>query len=254
MIEKKNLLQAVQDLLDMEEELLCLCQRQAGSIIFFRYFPAGPPRRPRRAGSILRPVAAAPAGPAKSYGKHLSGGRMFTKADYLNYLELLAEKERDMMFGLHSLLDQVSDEPVAGQLRALLREKQEAYEAVSRLFGNLFGLAAEQRRYKREPALGEAKLRNLETGEMTTCRCLDISMGGLCVQLRPNCRRGCCWPWKSGFLNRAGPLCAGPRSGGATGLKTAGTGRGFSSKRPRRRIQAKPSAMTANAHPAAQKQ
>ncbi|MBN2108046.1 MAG: hypothetical protein JW832_11530, partial [Deltaproteobacteria bacterium] len=89
---------------------------------------------------------------------------MFTKADYLNYLDLLAEKERDMMFGLHRLLDRVSDEAVAGQLRALLREKQEASEEVSRLFGKLFGLAAEQRRYKREPALGEAKLRNLESG------------------------------------------------------------------------------------------
>ena len=107
---------------------------------------------------------------------------MFTKADYLNYVELLAEKERDMLFGLHSLLEQVSDEAVAGQLRALLKEKQEACEQVSRLFGRLFGLAAEQRRYKREPALGEAKLRNLETGETVTCRCLDISLGGLCVQ------------------------------------------------------------------------
>jgi hypothetical protein len=108
---------------------------------------------------------------------------MFTKADYLNYLDLLAEKERDMIFGLHSLIDQVSDEAVAEQLRGLLREKQEGSDEVSRLFGRLFGLAAEQRRYKREPALGEAKLRNLETGEMTACRCLDISLGGLCVQL-----------------------------------------------------------------------
>ena len=108
---------------------------------------------------------------------------MFTKADYLNYVYSLAEKERDMMFGLHHLIDQVSDEAVAGQLRALLREKQEASEEVSRLFGRLFGLGAEQRRYKREPALGEAKLRNLESGETTACRCLDISLGGLCVQL-----------------------------------------------------------------------
>ncbi len=108
---------------------------------------------------------------------------MFTKADYLNYLDLLAEKERDMMFGLHSLLDKVSDEAVAGQLRALLREKQEASGEVTRLFGRLFGLAAEQRRYKREPALGEAKLRNLESGKRSPCRCLDISLGGLCVQL-----------------------------------------------------------------------
>lgn len=110
---------------------------------------------------------------------------MFTKADYLNYLDLLAEKERVMMAGLHSLIDQVSDETVAGQLRALLREKQEASGEVTLLFGRLFGLAAEQRRYTREPALGEAKLRNLESGETATCRCLDISLGGLCVQL-PN--------------------------------------------------------------------
>jgi hypothetical protein len=108
---------------------------------------------------------------------------MFTKADYLNYVYTLAEKERDMMLGLHRLIDQVSDEAVAGQLRALLREKQEASEEVSRLFGRLFGLSAEQRRYKREPALGEAKLRNLESGETAACRCLDISLGGLCVQL-----------------------------------------------------------------------
>ena len=107
---------------------------------------------------------------------------MFTKADYLNYLDLLAEKERNMIFGLHLLLDQVSQESVAEQLRALLREKQEAYPDISMLFCSLFGLPAEQRRYKRDPALGDVKLRNLESGKMTTCRCLDISMGGLCVE------------------------------------------------------------------------
>ncbi len=115
---------------------------------------------------------------------------MFTKSDYLNYLDLLAEKERDMMFGLHRLIDKVSDEAVAGQLRDLLREKQEASGEVTQLFGRLFGLAAEQRRYKREPALGEAKLRNLESGEMAACRCLDISLGGLCVQLSAELPQG----------------------------------------------------------------
>lgn len=35
MIKKKDLLQAVQALLDLEEELLSLCQRQVGSITFF---------------------------------------------------------------------------------------------------------------------------------------------------------------------------------------------------------------------------
>ena len=108
---------------------------------------------------------------------------MFSKTDYLNYLYVLAEKERNMMFGLHRLIDQVSDEAVAGPLQALLREKQAASEEIGRLFGRLFGLAAEQRRYKREPSLGEVKLRNLETGQSTTCRCLDISLAGLCVQL-----------------------------------------------------------------------
>jgi hypothetical protein len=110
---------------------------------------------------------------------------MFTKADYLNYVHSLAEKEREMMLGLHHLIEQVSDEAVAGQLQVMLREKQMASDEVNRLFGRLFGLTAEQRRYKREPALGEAKLRNLETGETDTCRCLDISLGGVCVQL-PN--------------------------------------------------------------------
>jgi hypothetical protein len=35
MIKKKDLLEAVQALLNMEEELLSLCQRQIGSITFF---------------------------------------------------------------------------------------------------------------------------------------------------------------------------------------------------------------------------
>jgi hypothetical protein len=108
---------------------------------------------------------------------------MFTKADYMNYLNLLAEKERDMMFGLHRLLDQVSEVSVSEQLRTLLQGKQEACQDVSRLFCSLFGLPAEQRRYKRDPALGNVKMRNLESGETATCQCLDISMGGLCVQV-----------------------------------------------------------------------
>ena len=82
---------------------------------------------------------------------------MFTKADYLNYGCLLQEKEHAMVFGLQQLLEQVTDEAVARQLRALLREKQEAAEEVIRLFGKMFGMAPELRRYKREPALGEVK-------------------------------------------------------------------------------------------------
>lgn len=39
MIEKKDLLQAVQALLDVENELLCLYQRQIGSITFFSGIP-----------------------------------------------------------------------------------------------------------------------------------------------------------------------------------------------------------------------
>jgi hypothetical protein len=39
MIEKKDLLHSVQALLDVEEELLCLCRRQAGSITFFSGLP-----------------------------------------------------------------------------------------------------------------------------------------------------------------------------------------------------------------------
>lgn len=35
MIKKKDLLQSVQALLDLEEEMLSLCQRQVGSITFF---------------------------------------------------------------------------------------------------------------------------------------------------------------------------------------------------------------------------
>ena len=39
MIEKKDLLKEVQALLDLEEELLSLCQRQVGSITFFSGLP-----------------------------------------------------------------------------------------------------------------------------------------------------------------------------------------------------------------------
>jgi hypothetical protein len=96
---------------------------------------------------------------------------MFTKADYLNYVDMLADKERAMVFGLQCLLDRVSDEQLAEQLRSLVLEKQETYQEVSGLFCRLFGLS-----------LGEAKLRNLATGEAITCRCLDISLGGMCVE------------------------------------------------------------------------
>ena len=115
---------------------------------------------------------------------------MFTKADYLNYGCLLQEKEHAMVFGLQQLLEQVTDEAVAGQLRALLREKQGAAEEVIRLFGKMFGMAPELRRYKRDPALGEVKLRNLQSGDTTTCRCLDISLGGLCLQLSAELPQG----------------------------------------------------------------
>lgn len=107
---------------------------------------------------------------------------MLTKADYIDYLHLLGEKERNIISVLQDLLERVSDKAVAETLQNLVREKHEACEAVTRLFESLFGLHGEQRRYKRSPALGDVKLRNLETGETIACRCLDISLGGLCVQ------------------------------------------------------------------------
>ena len=39
MIDKKDLLQEVQALVDLEEELMVLCQRQVGSITFFSGLP-----------------------------------------------------------------------------------------------------------------------------------------------------------------------------------------------------------------------
>jgi len=164
---------------------------------------------------------------------------MFTKADYLNYLYVLSEKERDMMAGLHRLQGLVADEALALQLRTLLQEKQESYEGASLLFGRLFGLAADQRRYKRSPALGDVKLRNLESGETASCHCLDISLGGLCVQLAAELPPGCGWRWKSGFSNHAVLSCAGARSDGAAGLPTGGTGPASSLKRARQFMAAK---------------
>jgi hypothetical protein len=131
---------------------------------------------------------------------------VYSKADYLNYLDLLAVKERDSIFGLHQLLEQVSEEPVAGQLRTLLRNKQKAYQDIIRLFSSFFGLPAEQRRYKREPALGDVKLRNLESGEMTTCRCLDISLGGLCVQVQSQLQPGLLLALEVRFFESARPI------------------------------------------------
>lgn len=115
---------------------------------------------------------------------------MFTKADYLNYLFVLSGKERDMLSGLNWLLERISDETLAEQLRKLLREKQESHDAVNEIFTGLFGLAIEQRRYKRDPALGDAKLRNLASGKTIDCRCIDISLGGLCVEVSVDLPQG----------------------------------------------------------------
>ncbi len=57
MIEKKDLLQAVQALLDVEEEMLLSANGRSAASRFFPVFPCEPPRRSRRAGSILCPVA-----------------------------------------------------------------------------------------------------------------------------------------------------------------------------------------------------
>ncbi len=115
---------------------------------------------------------------------------MFTKTDYLNYLFVLSGKERDMLSGLNWLLERVDDEALSGQLRILLQEKQEAHDEVNRIFSGLFGLTVEQRRYKRDPALGDAKLRNLASGKAIDCRCIDISLGGLCVELSAELTKG----------------------------------------------------------------
>ena len=115
---------------------------------------------------------------------------MFTKADYVEYFELLAEKDRDMVFALQKLILQISDETVLNILQELLGQQMRHHGVVGDLFDRVLKPAIDNRQHKRDRTLGDVKLRNLDTGETLPCRCLDVSLGGLCIELSKDLPQG----------------------------------------------------------------
>ena len=131
---------------------------------------------------------------------------MFTKADYVEYVELLAEKNRGMVFALQKLIPLISDETVLSILRELLVQQMKHHGAVGGLFDRILKPAIDNRQHKRDRSLGDVKLRNLDTGETLPCRCLDVSLGGLCIQLSKDLPQGMCLDAEVRFSDSRRPL------------------------------------------------
>jgi hypothetical protein len=137
---------------------------------------------------------------------------MFTRADYMDYFQLLAEKERAMVFHLQKLVGEISDEYILGIFQDLLREERLHYEAVGELFAKLFKPAIDKRQHTRDWSLGDVKLRNLDSGETMACRCIDVSPGGMSIELSRDVPQGLLFDVEVRFFDARRPVFRRARS------------------------------------------
>ncbi len=109
---------------------------------------------------------------------------MFTKEDYREYFEAILAKERQMVFNLREIKARVEDANILEILEMIAEDEAKHYSYVRDIFDQvLLEDVAEQRKFVRENFLGTVKMKDQNTGEEIAGRCLNISEGGMCVEV-----------------------------------------------------------------------
>ena len=133
---------------------------------------------------------------------------MFTKAEYIEYFEMIAEKERAMVFNLTWLMSRISDRELLEELEPMLRDELRHHEVVGDLIDRIIKPLHEGRVGVRRRLLGDALLRDPASDRVLSCQCLDVSAGGLCVQLSDEVEQGGSFEVEVRFCASAKPFAA----------------------------------------------
>ncbi|EKD26550.1 MAG: hypothetical protein ACD_79C01130G0006 [uncultured bacterium] len=107
---------------------------------------------------------------------------MFTREDYIEYFENIASKERSMVYKINELIPKIQDEYLKNALSIILLEEMYHHKLISILFSKYIYPKIEARKIERDYALGDALLKNIETGLTIKIRCLDISLSGIGIE------------------------------------------------------------------------
>lgn len=117
---------------------------------------------------------------------------MFTKTEYAQYFHMIAEKEQAMVFALEQLIPTITDVALSFELEDILRQELAHNKLVCELIDRVMNPPSEARACARVHMLGEVQLVRENGGEPTAGHCLDLSLGGLCVEIGAVLEPGAC--------------------------------------------------------------
>ena len=130
---------------------------------------------------------------------------MFSKQDREQYFQKVLAHERAIGHKIQELFQAMKDSELKGSideilldetkhgsfsillygvLQGVFEEESQAYSFIRKFLDSILPSTdnSEKRRFVREPLLGRAKMRDLETGEEYHVRCMDISPAGVGIE------------------------------------------------------------------------
>ena len=109
---------------------------------------------------------------------------MFTRDDYIDYFEQISSHERAMAFKQYQIIERIQDEEIIATLKSILKDEVRHNHIVGMLFDRYIKPAIENRRSERDRTLGSITFHEVDADRELTGFCLDISMGGSCIQTK----------------------------------------------------------------------
>jgi len=139
---------------------------------------------------------------------------MFSKQDYIQYLEQIACLERKKIHRMTDLLDIVEDAYVCGILKGLGADAGRRYNLISDLLDSksFSTSAADKRLVNRRSALGKVRLIYKEMGlfKELSAYCVNFSHQGLCFESENRLAVGAHYEVRISLFDEAEPIrCAG---------------------------------------------
>ncbi|MBF0384988.1 MAG: PilZ domain-containing protein [Candidatus Omnitrophica bacterium] len=108
---------------------------------------------------------------------------MYTKQDVIEYFQQVSLKERDMIFELQDTMVMLEDKELIARLKVIADDEVRHYALAQKTITAIMGAALERRLWERKYILGTATLRGLEEAREIRARCVDMSFGGICIDL-----------------------------------------------------------------------
>ena len=108
---------------------------------------------------------------------------IFTKEDYREYFNSIAEKEKEMSFALEKLMEKIKDKKKLIILKSIAEDEARHYAEVKNCFDRVLQkVEVERRGSKRDYKLGYVQIKVLKTNEEFQAKCIDICLTGLKIE------------------------------------------------------------------------